>query len=228
MVRHHPDEQFLTDYAAGGLDWGIALVVAAHLQFCPICKHKVAKLNKVGGDLLATAQPNAPAAESFPQLMARIREAQPQPAAPVEETMAGAKPWHKELPWASLPIVVKKLLPQDKHLKWRFVNPHLKKARLASGQRDYEVALHRVAAGGAASRHNHRGLEITLVLQGSFSDQEGLYQQGDFLVRGPGQVHAPTATQNEDCLCLTLTEAPMVLTGFWGRLLNPVLSIKPG
>ncbi|RYZ78888.1 MAG: transcriptional regulator, partial [Moraxellaceae bacterium] len=98
---------------------------------------------------------------------------------------------------------------------------------LVTGQNQYEVAFQRITSGGKVIEHDHRGLEVTLVLHGSFSDEGGVYNEGDFLVRNPGDVHRPTATQNQDCLCLSVTEAPVSVTGFFGKFINPFLTIKP-
>jgi len=43
------------------------------------------------------------------------------------------------------------------------------------------MALHRIKAGGKAPEHDHKGTEITVVLTGSFSDEDDIYQPGDFI-----------------------------------------------
>ena len=94
------------------------------------------------------------------------------------------------------------------------------------GERRYELALHKIDAGGKVPDHDHRGQEITVVLKGSFSDEDGVYQPGDFLVREPGESHRPMAAQNDDCICLSVLEAPIKLKGL-KSLLNPFLSFSP-
>jgi putative transcriptional regulator len=37
--------------------------------------------------------------------------------------------------------------------------------------------------------------------------------------------HRPVADEDEDCLCLTVTDAPLRLTGWLGRLLSPFVRI---
>ena len=39
--------------------------------------------------------------------------------------------------------------------------------------------------------------------------------------------HRPVADEDEDCLCLIVTDAPLRLTGWLGRLLNPFIRIYP-
>jgi putative transcriptional regulator len=126
-----------------------------------------------------------------------------------------------------VPKVIAKLLPRDGKLKWQRISSSLKTARLQTGQSQYEVAFQRISSGGKVVEHDHRGLEVTMVLCGSFSDEDGVYNQGDFLVRNPGEVHRPTATQNQDCLCISVVEAPVKVTGFFGKLVNPFLSFRP-
>ncbi|NIQ14264.1 MAG: transcriptional regulator, partial [Candidatus Dadabacteria bacterium] len=83
------------------------------------------------------------------------------------------------------------------------LTPSLQVARLQTGQDQFEVSLHNIRAGGKIAEHGHKGTEITVVLKGSFSDANGIYQQGDFLLKEPGDVHQPIASQDSDCLCLT-------------------------
>jgi putative transcriptional regulator len=41
--------------------------------------------------------------------------------------------------------------------------------------------------------------------------------------RGPGDRHLPLAAQNEECICLTVQQAPVLFTGWLWRWLNPLL-----
>lgn len=231
MIKYHPDDNLLTEYASGGLAWALSLSVCAHLQLCPHCRQRVGLLNKLGGSILNLSVAEQVKPESYQQLMARIHQhaqatdagAQPQaqPAAGLHASYAN-DPMLK-----ALPKVVAKLLPKDGKLKWQRVSSALKTARLRTGQHQYEVAFQRISSGGKVVEHDHAGVEVTLVLQGSFSDEKGVYTEGDFLVRNPGEVHRPTATQNQDCLCLSVVAAPVKVTGLLGKFINPFLSFRP-
>jgi putative transcriptional regulator len=124
-----------------------------------------------------------------------------------------------------LPSFVQGLLPEG-NLDWRRLSPSLKVAPISVGEKDYELALHRIDAGGRAPEHDHYGREITVVLTGSFSDEDGIYQPGDFLVREEGNKHRPFAARNEDCICLSVLEAPIKLTGL-KSVFNPFLRFTP-
>lgn len=242
MINYHPDENLLVEYASGSLDWALSVSVCAHIQLCAHCHQKKINLNKIGGALLNTTVAEVCAPKSFEMLMQRIQQ---QPTAPKaahlidqtsRETLPASEielvseinPAYRHDPLLNrLPKVIAKLLPTNGKLKWRRGSDVLKTARLAANQREYEVALQWISSGGKVVEHDHGGLEVTLVLQGSFSDERGVYNEGDFLVRQPGEIHRPTATLNQDCLCLSVSAAPVRVTGFWGHFINPFLPFKP-
>lgn len=240
MIHHHPDNNMLLEYASGSLNWAHSIVVSAHLQMCPKCTADLKLLNGIGGNLLAgctPAQSSAPDEEkqSFDQLMRRIDAEDEELSSNAQAEQAEVKAKDTPLPrklakdpvFESIPPVVGKLLSGNPVLRWRRLSRGLKEARLKTGQSHHEVAFHRIAPGSKVAEHDHRGKEITLVLYGSFSDADGVYSPGDFLVREPGETHRPTATQDQECLCLSVVEAPVALTGLMGKLVNPFLSIRP-
>jgi putative transcriptional regulator len=86
------------------------------------------------------------------------------------------------------------------------------------------VILLKIAAGFAAPAHGHRGVELTQVLYGGFSDGRGHYGPGD-LVEADDEVrdHEPHVAAEGDCLCLAALEAPLRLNSLLGRLLQPLM-----
>lgn len=230
MIRHHPNNDMLLEHAAGTLPWAHSLGVAAHLQMCIQCRQQVHYLNDLGGALLESAEPDAPSPSTFNRLMSKIE----QTAEAAEELPEEQGPHVKNagvrqtssvadaLP-ADLPRVIRKLLPPV--LSWEKIAPSLRVARLC-GSGKTEVSLYRIASGGRISTHNHGGLEITLVLSGNFSDARSLYSAGDFLTQEPGEIHRPTATEDQPCYCLTIAQAPMVPSGFFGWLTHRLTAIR--
>ena len=229
MIKHHPDDNLLTEYASGGIATAVGIVICAHLQTCLQCRQRVEQLNRLGAAILNQSVAEPVQQETFDQLMTRIRNQT------VSVNNADQLKKAAEFPAAyvndplmkRLPKVIAKLLPRNGKVKWQSAGGSLKMARLKTGQQDYEVCFQKISSGGKVFEHGHRGLEVTLVLHGSFSDEDGIYGEGDFLVRTPGEVHRPTATQNQDCLCISVVEAPVKLTGLFGKLINPFLPFKP-
>lgn len=226
MINHHPDDNLLTEYTSGSLPWAVSLSVCAHIQLCPHCRERAANLSKIGGVLLNASVAEPCSASAFEQLMQRIHQA-PEKSETPDSHLVSNRVIAKDTALQNIPKVIKKLLPANGKLKWRSVSTSLKMAKLITGQHDYEVALQHVASGGSIVEHDHGGMEITLVLKGSFSDDQGVYSEGDFLVRNSGEIHRPTATLHQDCLCFTVVAAPVRLTGFLGRIVNPFLSFNP-
>lgn len=225
MSNYHPSDNELLEFSAGKLDWALAICVSAHLQMCPQCKNKAAQFNAIGGSMLASVQAVEVTPSCFSSLMAKIKAAptsDPTPSATTENCDQSDKGQI-----ASLPPIVQKLLPKNKPLKWSFVSPSLRVSKLETGQQKYEVCFHKIIRGGKVVEHDHRGREVTLVLEGSFSDEHGKYQPGDYLVKEPGEVHRPMATLDQDCLCLSVSEAPVKVTGLLGSVINPFLTISP-
>ena len=111
-------------------------------------------------------------------------------------------------------------------LSWKKIGSALRISYLKTGDPQHEFALYHIRAGGRIPNHTHHGSEMTLVLQGGFSDANGSYHEGDFLFRGPEDDHAPTALQSEDCICLVVLDAPLKFTDWRFRWMNPFLKLR--
>ena len=236
LSQHHPDNNLLTEFVTGSMDDAQAIAISAHLHYCPRCRGQVAAYNAIGGALLSEgiAPEKSPALEtekheykneivsplSFEQLMSAIekteRQSNTEEPAPIQDTTTINN---------DLPKVVRKMLG-DQQPHWKRIARGLKSANLVSGQNKYGIYLKKINAGCRVPEHNHRGSEITIVLKGSISDENGVYHQGDFIIQQAGDVHHPRASSNEDCLCLSIEEAPIKLTGMFSRLLNPFLRVN--
>ena len=215
----HPDQFLLQDYAAGSVPDAVALTMAVHLEYCPHCRAEAHDLACVGGELL-DALDGVPVGEDA---FARLRQQVDSVDAPPQGRRAASR----REPGPEVPRALASLIPNGlEALEWSRVGK-LRSTRLAFGDTQREVALQHIAAGGRVLEHGHRGREITVVLRGRFSDADGLYEPGDFLVRGPEHVHRPVATEHEDCLCLAVLDAPLRFNGLLGRVLNPFMRIHP-
>lgn len=220
MSRHHPEELMLVEYAAGSLSAGPCAAITAHLSFCDKCQAHVDSLTDVAAAYFTAEQDYGReeiATDSFDKVLAAIDEPSPQDKSQQARSTDPVA--------TTLPGCVNRILPQG-NLAWRKLTSSLKVAPIGVGERNWELALHRITAGGKAPHHDHGGKEYTVVLTGSFSDEDGVYQPGDFLTREPGDRHRPLAAQHEDCICLSVLEAPIRLTGM-KRLLNPFLGFNP-
>lgn len=220
--QHHPDHNLLIEFASGCIDYGQSIAISAHLHYCTQCQAEIMNLERIGGAIMATHEHSndnnaAPSTLQFDALMDKIQHIDTTPEPTPSVTNEKLQP---ELPKA----VRKMLLPTT---RWKRITSSLRSAGLIAGQDKYGVSLQKIHAGGKVPQHDHRGSEITVVLKGSFSDEDGVYQQGDFLLKNEGDIHCPMASKNEDCLCLSVEQAPVKLTSLLGRvLINPFLRIN--
>jgi len=169
--------------------------------------------------LLEQLPPTTLASDSWQKMLRRLEQDKREPTQAAPTPISVNRASHNQ----GLPPPLQKLLPDGLPRKWTRLSTSLKQATLKELPDGTLIALHHIRAGGKVPQHTHEGIEITLVLNGSFSDQRGLYQDGDFLVVDETVDHTPTAVQNEDCLCLTVQSAPLRLTGPIGRWFNPLI-----
>jgi len=219
MINRHPESDLMVEYATGSLPLAQTIAVTTHLQFCEECSNTAQSLKDIGGGLLQAGETIEVSDDLLDRIMDCIESgADDEVAVPLKKLCSDSVT-------SDLPDYVRNLLPEGS-LNWRKLTRSLRVAPVSVGEQGYELSLHRINPGGKAPEHDHRGREITVVLKGSFSDEDGVYQPGDFIVREPGDKHRPFATRNEECICLSVLEAPIRLTGL-KSVLNPFLSFSP-
>lgn len=205
MIRHHPSEDLISSCAAGTLRPGAALVVRAHLSRCPACRAEAGFFESVGGALLE-AEPPAPMA---PDALRRALAAIDQPSAPAAPVAAS--------PHGLEGVSVGKR---------RWIAPGVWVTQVKTDQRSRElVYLLRIGAGMVLPRHTHVGCEFTCVLEGSFSDDAGRYEAGDFIATDESVEHSPVVARDGACTCLASTDSPLVMRDFVGRIFQPLAGI---
>ncbi|MGF2735420.1 ChrR family anti-sigma-E factor [Marinobacter sp. DUT-1] len=211
MTRHHPDSLTLMEYSAGNLSEPHALCIRLHLDQCPHCRSRVDTLDSLGA-VMMEEQPRVSVSESiFDDILSRIdSEPTSEPAQPAAPRMSA----------------LQKLLGEDlNELPWKRQLGDVSVLDISEkfpGQSE-QVVLQKLVAGGKAPAHTHRGNETTIVLQGAFADQNGVFNQWDFVVLNEQDEHKPVAVGCEDCITLSVLSAPVKLTGTFTRLLNPFI-----
>lgn len=232
MVKYHPDVRFLTDYTAGCLPTTQALCVATHLHYCTSCKAKVRELTELGSILFMQQQRSDVKTSEFERLLTRVETLNgaavivpsltttDTSASPSLHALSAQSPSRIKLPKPLLKIARGDL----ESLQWRSVGKSFRYSKLKVGnQKPAQTTLMHIRAGGYVPHHRHEGDEITVVLTGSFSDQDDKYNVGDFIVRTTGEQHQPVASQNEDCLCLSSLERPIVMSNWFYRVMTPLM-----
>jgi len=219
MPAHHPNLDILTEHAAGSLSLAQSACVSAHLNYCDSCARTVSQLQGIGTALFERLDPVPVGDAQLDRVLARLDEEVPL-------RYEAASPGDRQ---DATPAFLRRLMAGDfSDLSWKHITDALRTTQIRTGDRAFEFSLLHIRAGGEIPAHEHRGSEMTLVLQGGFSDDSGTYNPGDFLFRRGAEEHSPRAFADEDCICLAVLDAPLRFTGWKYRWMNPFLRLQAG
>jgi putative transcriptional regulator len=213
-MRHHPDEDLLLAYASGASDEATALVIATHLAFCAQCRGQVDLMETIGGGLLENLPPAPLAQTAFAATVAKL-----------DMGLDSAPPYQRPARTPSrdgTPEPLRSYLGGDlSSVRWRRMGPRL--AYLPLFRRGTTSAkLLRGAPGTEVGAHTHRGLEMTLVLKGGFTDATGNYGPGDLQVADGSLSHSPIADPGEDCINLAVTTGSLRFENWIQKMAGPL------
>jgi putative transcriptional regulator len=213
MSRHHPKNETLAEFAAGTLDEGRSLVVAAHLSMCKECRAVVSAFEAVGGAMLETIEPAALSEGAASRALAAV-EREP---LRVTRAKSGARPvWQAEQ---------QTLLGYDLG-PWRWVAPGLHYRAVKTPKAiDTRVFMLKAVPGLKIPEHVHTGTELTCVLSGAFIHEGGRYAAGDCDDADQDVGHSPVIDDGEVCVCIVAMQGDISLTGIIGRMIQPFIRI---
>lgn len=212
-IRHHLTDQLLMAYAAGELPEAFNLVVATHVSLCDECRVKLAAFEAVGGAMMENTETVAMSDDSLAACLDRI-DGLSQANARRPMRRSGVFP-------APLADYVG---GGPEQVKWRAVGMGVKQAMLPTG-RGASARLLYIPGGQAVPDHGHRGMELTMVLQGAFRDETDRFGRGDVEIADASMQHTPIAEDGEVCICLAVTDAPLRFNAIIPRLAQPFLGI---
>lgn len=215
-IKHHLTDALLMGYAAGTLPEAFNLVVASHISVCDTCRAGLASYEAVGGALMEADTGATVAEDCLATCLARLDDA------PVARAAAAPKAKARD---HVLPEPLRAYVGGDVDaIRWRPVGGGVRQAVLPTSSRASARLLY-IPAGSAVPDHGHRGLELTLVLQGAFTDETDRFARGDIEVADEDLEHMPVADVGQDCICLAATDAPLRFRSWLPRLAQPFLRI---
>ena len=210
-IKHHLNDALLMSYAAGSLPEAFSLVVATHISMCDECRAHLGAFEAVGGVLLDDV-----AASQDVDLDATLALIEQGSKAPIRVDLSKV---------GLFPSALQDYVGGDlSSVKWRAVGMGVRQAILPTSK-DASVRLLHIPAGCAVPDHGHRGIELTLVLQGAFRDEFDRFGPGDLEIATEEDVHTPVAEGGVDCICLAATDAPLKFRGLVQRIAQPFLRI---
>lgn len=206
MIRHHLTDDFLMGYAAGVMPEAFSLVAASHVSLCDTCRARLGAFEAVGGAVLEAG---------------------------VGEILGGVEACLARKVVSAVPSRRNGVLPGPlvdyvgggvEAVKWRPLGMGVRQAILPTSPVASARLLY-IPAGVAVPDHGHRGMELTLVLQGAFRDATDRFGVGDVEIAGPELEHVPVAEAGPDCVCLAATDARLRFKDWIPRMLQPLFRI---
>lgn len=200
----------LAGYATGTLPPALHALIGAHLEISPANRAFVQSLEESLGRKVVEARPAA-----ISDRDARLDAIFSVPVAPV---VRGEAP-------PAEPRALRHFLGKSvDDLAFRTVLPGVQECRLPATN-EVSAMFYKIRPGRKMPQHSHEGFEVTLVLRGGFSDASGHFVRGDIAVADEHLDHVPVADAGEECLCFAVLDAPLRLTGPFGRWANAPLRL---
>ncbi|MCX7561137.1 ChrR family anti-sigma-E factor [Sulfitobacter sp. F26204] len=208
-ITHHSPDSLLAAFAAGVLEHPFALVVASHISMCLDCRATFEAHLAIGGAVLESGATAVLSSDLKGATLSQLdHPVTPRPEygrkgifpSPVVEALKGQTP------------------------RWKSLGMGARQSILSQGS-EGSVRLLYIPPGQAVPDHSHNGMELTLVLQGSFSDSTGRFGVGDLEVADHSLEHSPKADDGAACICLAATDAPLRFAALLPRLLQPLFRI---
>ncbi len=208
-INHHIPDPMMAAYAAGTLPHAFAVVVASHVSLCTQCRAALEAHQNVGGIVLEDTRTVALSSSLKDDILSQLDA--PFTPAPVYERSG------------VLPGPVMEAM-KGRAPRWKKLGMGVRQDILTADETGSVRLLH-IPPGQAVPDHSHNGLEMTLVLQGSFSDETGHFGVGDVEIADETLEHTPTADEGEACICLAATDASLRFRSLVPRLLQPLFRI---
>lgn len=214
MINFHPSRELLEKHSAAELPLSLAIAVSAHIEMCPACQALLAEIT----EQQAQQSWQEPCSEQvdFTDMLANIIAQQPQLNLQQEKIKL------TRIKVAGKEYVLPTALRSFTQLKWSTLGG-VSRARVNKDNKQLRSNLLYIGKNVVIPQHTHQGYELTLLLDGSFADQHGVYSKGDFIFLNTEHQHAPFS--KEGCLCYAVQDAPLHFCAGLSQLLNPLAKL---
>jgi putative transcriptional regulator len=88
-----------------------------------------------------------------------------------------------------------------------------------------DVSMFWIRPGRTVPMHTHEGKELSLVLQGAFTDERGVFARGDISIADENVEHRPTADMSAPCIGFAVTDGPQRLSGSFKQRIGDILGV---
>lgn len=213
-VNFHPSGDLLQKFATGGLSGGMNVAISAHVELCDSCRQQTSKFEAQAANEWSQTETES-VDSGFDGLIADIVQH------PQFDAMGSSDSALNEIHMLDHSVRLPKVLAKvsSEGLVWKQLGGGINQAELVLDD-ETQCEFIYMKPGSQTPVHKHQGSEVTLVLDGSFSDELGHYKPSDFVVRTVSDIHQPSS--EEGCLCFAVLDKPLTFTKGIARLLNPI------
>lgn len=230
MIKHHPKLELLQSFVSGELPASLSAGIAIHADMCLTCQQQISHLTEqlayasfeevfldrfiVGED--DTIEKSAAATDNndFGQDILTITESAYLDMVELNEPKFLRTITFKEQVY-SLPSILNNMA----FGKTANIGK-LSRARIQLDEGEIHSSLLHIEPGGGVPEHTHNGFELTVLVAGTFSDEQGIYVAGDFIMLDKEHQHHPVSEHG--CLCFTVANDSLHFTQGVNKLLNPI------
>lgn len=216
-IMHHADDATLMSYSAGTLGEALSAVVVGHLAMCPVCRKELAQMNELGG-LVLSAMPGS-AITTLPPRPSVVAD-----EVPTRDTGGTSACAAKSAAGESyLPSPLSRLVSTDLNaIAWKRLSLGVwhYKLPLSAGAKG-DLRLIKIAPGQIMPDHGHGSTELTLVLDGSYTDRIGHFAAGDLADLDEEIEHQPIAHHKTGCICLIASAEKARFKSIFARIVQP-------
>jgi putative transcriptional regulator len=212
-INRHPDDATLLSFAAGSLGEPLSATVASHVSMCERCRGEIKLMEQLGMAVLTSAPILAAAQEDI------VLPGRPSDPSASERGAPGTASLARD---ALLPeTLVRQYGLSADTIPWKMLAPGVWHHKLAlSPAAKGDLRLLKIGPGLKMPDHGHGGPELTLVLDGAYGDETGVYARGDLQDVDEDIEHQPIADKVTGCICLIASERPARFKGVFGRLMQ--------
>jgi putative transcriptional regulator len=223
MIKHHPKFELIQSFVKGDLPASLSAGIAIHAELCPECQQKIAQLTDQLADVSfeeafldryivdESGKLDDPSTLNFDEMIEGITQSNDiEIQKPKEIKTIDYKNTTYTLPTVLNSMAVGKASKFGKLIR----------NRLQLDENEIHTSLLHIEPGGSVPEHTHKGFELTVLLEGSFHDDQGTYVKGDFIMLDSSHQHHPIST--EGCLCYTVANDALHFTQGINMLLNPI------
>jgi putative transcriptional regulator len=221
MIKHHPTFELIQSFVKGDLPASLSAGIAIHADMCPVCQQKILQLTEQAAEISfeeafldrfnVEHQGEEIPLINFDQMIEGITQTN---ELELQDTIIEKSITFKNKTF-KLPVILNSM-PLGKTAQFG----KLARAAFQLNENEIHTNLLHIEPGGGVPEHTHKGFELTVLLAGSFHDDNGQYVKGDFIMLDGTNTHQPISQNG--CLCYTVANDALHFTQGLNKLLNPI------